>query len=283
MIKKLLNDVYKHKADLKKLESGPTPNRFRAGNIGYIASDGEVTVGCHRKAMARALGITPFENSVNPYFEVGFANEAYIASLLPAQTEHYDSIKFDDKAALSLSVDNIVISGTPDVQFFKDGKLVAGGELKAHSSGNQLEDPFISGTPKDSNLLQAALYSYMSKVPFYLLNKAYTKPTYMKKGTVFSSSEVEFKVFIDEKDRVMYTTELGETLFSGFRVEGILDYYKLCQELIDTKQLYKPPFNAKSKYKHEDYCTECKAAEKINHNYEKWIELLKKQKEDSDI
>lgn len=280
MIKKYITKAFNERITRRNEAVGPTPGRFRAGNCGYISPDGEISIGCHRKAIARCLGITRDSKEVNPYFEVGFANETYIASLLPAKTEDYDYILYDAPGALRITWGEVEISGTPDVQFFKDNQLVAGGELKAHSSGRALEAPFINGKPKYSQVIQAALYSMMSGVPFYLFNKAFTKPAYLKKGQTFKESEKEFKVFI-ENEKIMYQNEALEIIDTGLREEGIKDFYLLCHELINKKQLYRTPYDPDLPYKHEDYCTECKIADKVNGNFEEWVADVKKYYENS--
>jgi len=262
------------KKNLKRITSKSLPsNHFRVGNCGYIQMDGNVVIGCHRKAIARILGLQKDEIGVNPYFEVGRANEQYIQSKLPTKTADYDEIVWEPGWELKLMHEKVIIVGHPDGGFKKDGEYVAGIELKASSSSNSLEDPFMTDTPKPAYLIQAALYSYMAGVPFYLFHKAYTKPNYVKKGFKFEETEKEFKIYIKDF-KIMYDKEEGTTVDSGYTMEGILDYYSLCAELIEKEQLYRTPFE--EKYDHTKYCLECQKADKVNGNFKDWIEEMKK-------
>ncbi len=262
------------KKNIIRAGSQPTvSDHFRVGNCGYIQADGNIIIGCHRKALARILGLGKEEEGVNPYFEVGRANEQYIQSKLPNKTADYDEIVWEPEWELKLVHDKVTIVGHPDGGFKKDGKFIAGIELKASSSSNSLEDPFLSGIPKPAYLIQAALYSYMSGVPFYLFHKAYTKPTYVKKGFKFEDTEKEFKVYVKDS-KIYYDNELGQTIDSGYMMEGILDYYSLCAELIEKEQLYRTPFE--EKWDHTRYCKECQVSDKVNGNYQEWIKEMDK-------
>lgn len=131
----------------------------------------------------------------------------------------------------------------------------------------------MSDKPKQAYLIQAAMYSYMAGVPFYLFHKAYTKPTYVKKGLSFSDTEKEFKVYIKDL-KIFYDKEDGKAIDSGLGMEGILDFYSLCQELIEKEQLYRTPIE--EKWDHTKYCHECQISDKVGGNFKQWKEELKK-------
>ncbi len=111
MIKKYLDKAFKDRVEERNTKVTPTPGHYRVGNVGIIMTDGNTWGCCHRQTMARTLGLTKDSDIMNPYFEVGFANEAYVASILPPKTEDYDEIVFEPGWELTLKVGDITIAG----------------------------------------------------------------------------------------------------------------------------------------------------------------------------
>lgn len=290
-MEKVLLDKQKKRNESRE----PTPNKYRVGNVGYLEENGDIWGTCHRQTMVRNMGLQANnEFSLKAAFEAGFANEAYTKEVLPPSTEDYDEIIWEPEWEVSKQVGDILIEGHPDLGFKKDGKMYRGGELKASCSPNSLADPYLTDKPKPSQMIQAALYSYMTDIPFILHCATYTEPapwllTQFEKPFMKHRMR-EYLITIENGD-IVYENEWGDKINSGKTIQGVLDYYLLCQELIEKKELYKRPIWAekskptrvplrKTKAKKKaaipcDYCHLRTACDKYENNFDRWVEEVK--------
>lgn len=267
----------------------------RIGSVGCVAADGEVYGVCPRIALARQLGIeeTP-QLKTQIMWKAGEANEDTwnrvldrgIPTTLVRTEGHYIKAPIEGVARELL--------GHPDV-VYADATTkvpVCGLELKGIFGASSAISVALDGRPKNENLIQAAAYShFMGKLDWAL---CYTSANYVpvnhfdQKTYGVKTIEPFYKTFYLEwcgpgRDQLSYRAEdadeLTQTSITG---KGIEDYYRLVQEMQDSKDLGTRPSShyvdgTKNKWGRESMCGLCVfkgACAKYDgdKNYDGWID-----------
>lgn len=214
------------------------PPSYRVGTSGCVTADGKVYGTCHRKALARYLGIEEApELHTRLMWNAGEVNEQAWAKAMGRP---------NGEIAVEGEVDGITVTGHPDVVYTDDaGTPTFGVELKGVYSEGTAVTVELEGKPKPENMIQAALYSLMlGKLPYALV---YTSANYIsvpyyeqKKHDGIKKLKPFYKIFYLEwrGDELWYRDEHHtggvQTVITA---EGLRDYYRLVDEMRRTGEL----------------------------------------------
>lgn len=271
-------------ADKEKTKVGT----LRAGTAGAVV-DGKIFGNCHRKALARFLGIEE-ENDLPTklMFAAGVGNESAWLDVL--RRGWAGQIKCEEEIPVSFELDGVKITGRPDIVLLDDdGVPQLGIELKGVFSINTAIDTHLEGHFKSENILQAGIYARQLNVPYSL---AYTSRNYWKLDFVakrkypsvkFGTIRPFYKLFYLrwENDILEYRAEdKNEWTPSIITWKSIEDFYKLIIEMRNTKQLGPRPATTDiggEELRWGGHCTFCAfkdVCDKHEGSYDNWVEAI---------
>jgi hypothetical protein len=266
---------------------------LRGGNAGCVV-DGEVVGGCHRHAIARALGLDlPPDADSRRFFEAGRATEVLVSKYLAAG--HKGEVREEEEAAIKLTLDSgRLVTGRPDFLLFgKDGEKVSGIELKALASYNGAARVWYEHTPDPKHLTQALLYCWQHNCPWTLLYVSVAQYTAdfrdvkrfgLPKWSKLAPFRKPFYLRLEQGRLVYQHPVTGDDVQTIFTVEGVRQYYELVDECLATKQLYLAPKNKAATgedwpWEHERYCEYCQTATEVEGNWDLWVAKLQELKD----
>jgi hypothetical protein len=271
----------------KKAEDALKVGVLRGGTAGCVTADGKILGNCHRVALARVIGIDKsieFERHI--MFDAGNAAEdSWAAKLLAAGAD----IRRESEIPVTVDIGGRLITGRPDIVLgeMKDEEFVptCGIELKGVFSASTAVKVLLEDTPDVKHLTQAAFYSMSLNIPYWL---CYTNPSAIdtpywaiKKLGAPKKIQPFYKMFelkwdgdtLHYRDENQY--EFVETVITK---QGIMDYYKLIDELAKTESLG-PRFEGgtvvggRPPYSPCEYCDFSEACDKQT-NFVEWKEYL---------
>jgi hypothetical protein len=209
----------------------------RVGSAGIVVGD-DVFGTCHRKALARSLGIEfPAEEHTEIMWEAGIANEWSWQRLLTAAG---CKIKPSDKTAVRRPIEGVPLPllGSPDLVLVQepDGREF-GLELKGVFGYSTAALVWFENTPKNENLIQAATYAWALGRPYAL---CYTSASYVpvnfydqkKYGGIKSIKPFQRHFYLEwrEGDVLWYRDETQEDwVRTNITPKAIQDYYRLIE------------------------------------------------------
>lgn len=269
----------------------------RIGSVGCVAADGEVYGVCPRIALARQLGIEEEpELKTLIMWKAGEANEDIWNRVLDRGIPH--TLVRTEGHYIKAPIEGVALEllGHPDVVYadVTTKEPVCGIELKGIFGASSAISVALEGRPKNENLIQAAAYShFMGKLDWALCYTSanYTPVNHWEQKTYgVKTIEPFYKTFYLEwrGDALWYrdedAAEAVETVITG---RGIEDYYRLVQEMQDSKDLGPRPSShyvdgTSNKWGRESMCGLCdfrKACDRYDGDgdYDGWIESLKQQ------
>jgi hypothetical protein len=221
------------KAESEKSKAGHP----RVGSAGIVVGD-EVFGTCHRKTLARSLGI---EGKPELYTDImwkaGEANEWHWERILGKAGAN---ITKPDQSAVRRQIEGVPLDllGTPDVVLVDDGSTAGrfGLELKGIFGYSTAALVYFECTPKNDNLIQAATYSWALGLPWAL---CYTSSTYMpvnfydqKKYGGIKSIKPFYRIFYMEwrDETLWYRDETQQDwVRTNITPKAIQDYYRLIE------------------------------------------------------
>lgn len=270
------------------------PQTLRGGNSGCITPEGDVVGKCHRITLLRYLGIEEDKSDSVQMFAGGRLSEHYWKTLLDVVAADFSltEVRCDVKGAIEWSFTDgagkeYVVSGTPDIELYTDGKLVLGVEQKNISSTYRANRIAIADQPASDALIQAAHYSLKrGKAPWVVSYSSYsnfdTYYAYVKQGRPkkITPGRWHFPMrWVD--DTVEYQSpKTGAWIKTTITGYGIENYFKLVAEMIRTQSLGPRPSNKHVSGQGEDFahCTSCVFAEYCDAyegNYEIWTTKIR--------
>lgn len=242
MIKKLLVDGFDTiQQELDQKEKSKV-GFLRGGSTGCVVN-GAYLGECPRIAQRRLHGLThPISFESDLVFNLGFSHENNVLSKLlindgvKAVTIPEGQYSFDT-AHTKLTIGNPIQtdisgykwSGSPDfVVEMLDGSRF-GIETKALASSSSASKIYHNDFPYTKAILQAAMYSYVTGLPWYILYGLYFYAgSYRDKVSPFLK---EFKIELEGTDNtIVVVREGGERVITDFSIKGILDFYRQVAE-----------------------------------------------------
>lgn len=292
----------KNLEDAKQKDEESKRDNLRGGNSGCIDIKTGDIYGCHRSAIARALGLQEtIDQHTQLFFDAGNGIEEILRPKVEAGWEGITKCEEEIPVRWKTS-EGHQVTGRPDFVLlneskcedgpdrgtvkFTSSKPKLGVELKTIVSYNGMKRTYFDHKPDAKHVIQSAHYMWQHDCPWVL---TYVSPArYMASLFDFKKMPKEAKMKINPfrahfyltfKDGVLYYKFGGKETETIVTPEGIDQYYNLIKECIDTKQLAFHPVSAyitgeEMPYRHEDYCTYCKAAEEANNDWDTWVELL---------
>lgn len=261
---------------------------FRGGNTGALIGT-SVIGACHRKVLARSLGInTPINTPSLGYFDAGYSNEVMWEEKYKKAWPH--EIKFESECATKWTTSNgYDVTGSPDLMLFKDDKPVLGLELKALAASGSASTVYHSDKPKTENLLQTAHYSMEWKTPFILVytyngntfvpywdKKTYNVPKDKMKILPFKS---EFHLGWED-GKLHYISNKGKRVDTLVTEDSIRNFYELVGDMAAQKTLYDRPaqMEADGTRAKWDPCGLCEfrsACDNYEQDYDRWMDEVR--------
>lgn len=284
---KNLHEQKKQSEDLKR-------DILRGGNSGCIDLKTGDIYGCHRAAIARALGL---EDTIDYHSRLFFDAGEGIEEILRPKFEAgwTDVVKCEEEIPVKWTTEaGHTVTGRPDfVLCDSKGDTYApkvGIELKTIVSYNGMKRVWFDHKPEAKHVIQSAHYMWQHKCPWVL---TYVSPArYMASLYDFKKMPREAKMKLHPFRVHFYLEYRNDQLFYKFHeketetiitTKGINDYYDLIKECIDTKQLFFHPVSkyidgSDMPYNHEAYCTYCKAVDEVGGNFDDWVMFLQGEK-----
>jgi hypothetical protein len=271
----------------KKAESeAAVQGHPRVGSGGWVSPDGQVFGNCHRKALARDLGLEPKADlSTEVMWRAGESNEWHWQRILQASGVNLTEVQID------VEIPGVPKSllGHPDLILADEtGKPVMGVELKGIFGSSTANLVVLAGRPKNDNLIQCAAYSAFTGLPFAL---AYTCANYTsvpfgerKKHGGISTIRPFYKIFYTDwlDGKLRYRAEDStEWVQTGITRQGIEDYYRLVAEMKEKQDLGPRPTadyldGTTAKYDSCGLCelrSACEAYD-LSHEYSDWLKRI---------
>jgi len=222
-----------HAAKEEKVKGHP-----RVGSIGCVAN-GEVYGVCHRIAHARQLGYErPIELSTDIMFKAGGEAVEWHWQRILAASGFKGTVVPHVEVSQAIEGVPLPVLGHPDLMLLEDESGQRTGiELKGIFGATTAIQIYFGGKPKNENLIQSAAYAYFLGVPYELW---YTSASWIslapwdKKTYGVSNIKPFYRGFkLEWRDDVLFykdeeATDWVETCLS---VEGILEYYRLVEEM----------------------------------------------------
>lgn len=193
---------------------------------------------CPRIAQLRYRGVThSITQESDLVFNLGYAHETQVLSKLlvndkvrtivvPELTYQFQvnhpKLVVGNKLESDISV--YKWSGSPDFIVQLQDNTTFGIETKSLASSSSASKVYTTQAPYSKAVLQSAMYSYVSGIPFYILYGLYHYTgTYKQKINPFLA---EFKVEFDNEDSpITIVKEDGTKDLTIFSIRGILDGY----------------------------------------------------------
>lgn len=284
----LVVEANEHLGQDRLVSEAANRDNLRIGNAGFIDDNGDVH-GCHRSAIARALGLdnAPIDRIARLFFTVGSGVENELTEQLRGHKGIEVKAEEECPAVWQLN-DHRKITGRPDIMVNKDGHRL-GVEVKTACAVNTAHRLWFEDKPDSKHLAQAAAYSMIHQVPWVL---HYISPirhdvNYRTKkalGLPFRSVIDPFRLYyymrFDEEGRLYYRNSMkSEEVRTIITKEGIENFYLLVDECLKEKELWHNPVSQNAvgdpaPYKHEKYCEYCKAATEAQGDWDTWIDHL---------
>lgn len=219
----------------------------RIGTSGIVTEDGQVHGTCHRKALARNMGLElPAELYTDLMWKGGEANEGHWERIIALGLPEGYSLTPRDATDVKAAIEGVEkeVLGHPDMVIRdSSGADVMGFELKGIFGYSTAVQVFFEGTPKNENLIQAAAYSAALGLPYALCYTSYCYTSlnfYDKKKYGVSSIKPFYCIFYMEwrGDELWYRDERKtEWVRTSITSKGIEDYYRLVQEMKQAEDL----------------------------------------------
>lgn len=213
-------------ATAKSRSESANATNLRVGSAGVVI-DGEVYGTCHRKALARQLGVEE---------QVGLPTHIMWEGGLAYESGWNRALAGVGKRDVELRVDipgvPAPLVGHPDLVL--DGVGIEHKGVFSYSTAAQV---WFESRPKNENLIQAATYSHFLNMPFelwYTSASYYSIPNYDKARYGGGSIKPFYKGFAltwRMDGRLLYTPEDGETVVTQVTGERIADFYRLVSEM----------------------------------------------------
>ncbi len=273
----------------------------RIGSAGIVTPEGEVYGTCHRKALARSLGIeAPQDLSTDIMWKAGESNEWHWERILGRGYTEGKILKHSD-VPVRASIPGVPLDvlGHPDV-ILGDvvGNPIMGLELKGIFGSSTAVSVELEGVPKNDNLIQAAAYSYFLQLPYAL---CYTSSAWVPVH-VFDQKKYGLKnilpfyriFYMEWRDDVLHYRDERSDIWVKTIItpQGIQDYYRLIEEMKAKKVLGPRPITnyvhgGKDKWGPNGSCGLCEfkvacGFYDVTSDYDDWIDritLLSKEKE----
>jgi len=225
--------------------------RPRVGSAGCVSDTGQIYGTCHRKAMLRQLGVeSAIDFATRRMWQAGFGNEWSWEQILKASGFDGEVITQD---SLDVTIDGVPlpVGGTPDVILKRNDGTEVGVELKSVQGYTTFASVYFDKKPKNDNLAQAAMYSALRDTDYILAYSCghWTKLMFhdKKKWNGKFGSVPAFDVIFYlgwDNDRLYYRHEAEtEWVKTEFTKQGLLDYYRLVEELKQKKELGPRPLS----------------------------------------
>lgn len=277
---------------------------LRAGNSGILLDNGDVLGACHRKTMARTLGLeaeTIPSESTQGFFAAGFAHELWVINkILDVLPKDYILLCEEEIPIAWTTTNGTPVTGRPDVVIckqvkeesgFKD-KPVFGIELKALAAANSAAGVKYRG-PKTDHLIQAMHYMIKLGLDSYSLFYSYMAsaqmPWWVKKEFPIEYEKnllpfrKEYHLEFNAGGYLTFTDEDGSMTTTLLTASGLSDYYDLVADMIDKKDMFRRPADKdyagnRMPYSGCNYCPHKSACDQYEGNYDRWVDELRKNK-----
>jgi hypothetical protein len=282
---------------------------LRGGNSGCITDTAEVYGTCHRKSLARYLGLEVEPDSTSQvYFDAGFANEAIWEIRAKQALGHSDyshlKVLVEEECPVAwANADGVPVTGRPDMMLWNDDTPVLGFEFKSVSAVKSACSLLIEDAPKTDNLIQAAHYSMEHGCPFSLIysyrSRAFTgwlgpwlakkhgkldllveHPSRFGKAPEYSIEPFDKEFLLGWEDgHLYYMRESGERVDTPITEDGIRRYYNAITEMQTNKDLFVRTTKLKldgTQYPW-DPCGNCEfkpACDQFEHSYDDWVDKV---------
>lgn len=286
-LRKLLEAGHKNRNERHAEKELLVRGHPRVGTTGVVAADGQVYGTCHRIALARKLGIeVPPDFATVRMWMGGIANEMAWEKIL-------DESKFDGEVLLQdemeVAIDGVdkTLLGHPDIILRTPDNLETVVELKGIFGYTTFATVFFDRKPKPENLAQLGSYLIHRGEDGIL---AYTMYQWQKLPFADYKRYVGRFRSVPSQDIIFYVRWNGDTLeyrdeenetwvTSVFTKEGILDYYRLVQEMADTKVLGPRPTSdyadgSTNKYGPCGLCEFSSACDTAEQDYDLWVKRI---------
>lgn len=237
-IRQLLEASYNIKAVTGATKELANRGHPRVGSVGCVVDDRVYGV-CHRIAMLRKMGIEEKPSlSTRIMWTAGEDLEDRFAAHLEAGLGTA-AIKRHNEYEIRAAVPGVnkAILGHPDIVIEIDGKPILGIEHKGVFGGATAVSVWREGRPKNDNLIQAAAYSTFLGVPWELW---YTCASWVNAygGAPIQPFYKGFELFWGGGSGLSYQDQdNGEITDTCVTKQGILDYYRLVEEMPVAKDL----------------------------------------------
>lgn len=244
-IRKLLRDGHLALAQEHAAKSAAVAGHPRVGSCGIVTPEGKVYGVCHRKALARSLGIeAPQDLSTDIMFKAGEGNEVHWERILGAGYKGKILKHADVEVKAKIEGVPLELLGHPDIVLGdENGKPLYGLELKGIFGATTAISVEMEGVPKNENLIQSATYSYFTGLPYAL---CYTSSAYVpvnfydQKKYGIKSIRPFYRIFyLEWRDEVLhYRDERSEIwVETNITPTAIKSYYQLVEQMKSAKVL----------------------------------------------
>lgn len=236
-VRKLLEAGHAAQAAAKAEKEKALAGHPRIGSVGAVTADGKVYGVCHRKALARSLGVEEaVETPTRIMWQNGQAFEDMWTELLEASGTPL-WVQRHDEQEVRAKIPGVVLEvlGHPDIVLSEVGPPlmpVLGIEHKGVFSYGTASLVWFENRPKNENLIQAAAYSHFLNLPYelwYTSASYFSIPIYDKKKYGGGSIAPFYRGFKVEwrGDELWYTPEVGDSVKTPVTWQGIEDYFRL--------------------------------------------------------
>jgi hypothetical protein len=289
----IIEDGIQKMADDKAASAKATQDNLRGGNSGCIV-DGDV-YGCHRGAIARALGYDiPADSTSRLFFAAGEGIEQVLSAQLDAGwsgiVRAEEEIPVDWKLPTGRRV-----TGRPDFVLLEQPSLASaepikrlGVELKTIVSEGGAHRVWFDHLPDVKHLCQSAHYMWQHETPWVLTYVCPIKCSVnhwkrKEHNLPFSAKINPFRAhfYLSLRDGTVWYRDVGtgEDRETKITVRGVQQFYELVDECITTKSLYLTPASCYADgspmpFKHENYCEYCEAATEAGGDWDRWLDEL---------
>lgn len=262
---------------------------YRAGSVGCVTEANAIIGVCHRKSLARSLGIeAPTPHYQRILFKAGEFNEDVWKHLLGPVWSGRLLSHAECKIEYKIN-DDVIVIGHPDIVLADDtGKPLLGLELKGIFGYTTAASVHYDNRPKNENLIQAAMYSMALNIPYALCytSASWISTKYYHKKQYGDDHILPFnKVYYLEwrDDRLYYRPEdQAAAIKTVITKSGIEDYYKLLHEMKTTKQLGPRPTTiyadgTEARWGACGLCEFAPICDKHENNFDTWLKELKNE------
>ena len=313
-LKDLLDKASKAELAERQEHAASKKGVLRAGNSGALMENGDVVGECHRKTLARTMGLeaeTIPGASTQGFFALGMAHELWVAdrikNVLPeghvmlqeeeCPTEWFTSGKI--KIPVTGRPDIVICEEVKSLDTSKSGfheiitaKPVFGIELKALAADNSAAGVLLQG-PKTAHLLQSMHYmlklSLTSYSLFYSFFGSVPMPWWAKKQHGLDNKaklepfRKEYHLEINAKGFLTFADEEGSVQETVLTEETLTNFYELVADMMDKRTLFRRPsdkdhFGKMLPYSGCNYCKHKEACDSYEDNFDRWCDELAKNK-----